>query len=338
MSVKVASNRLIVPSLKRYAGFYQQLFQSVSGFQELGRSIIGAAETAIALRQIDRLEELGSILSNLPLEEYRVIGHYYQAWCSYRRGENSRAIFESVIEQSDVYRARAFISLAALEARSGDYTSELNCYTEAIKYARNPTTLVTALRASAVVKAKEGYRKQALKDLENLMPLARFAKPHLYYDFLNSLAVELCEAGRLEEARNISNIVLASPYVFAYPEWRETRDEIELKAYRLSRSAVSFAQKPIRQNVLYLPERTNDKEEYSPNPFQPQGIVVKLNSWKNKMVKEPNGNDDKEKLDDLSGGDLVMKLLNLVTDDSVTDEQRLKILEYAAKVISQPKK
>ncbi len=56
------------------------------------------------------------------------------------------------------------------------------------------------------------------------------------------------------------------------------------------------------------------------------------------MVKEPNGNDDKEKLDDLSSGDLVMKLLNLVTDDTVTDEQRRKILEYAAKVISQPKK
>ena len=332
MSVKVAANRFIHSSLKRYAGFYQQLLQSVSGFQELGNKLVQEAEAARVFRQIDRLEELGSILSNLPLKEYQVIGHYYQGWCLYRRGENSRAIFESVIEQSIAYRAKAFISLAAIQARSGDYASELNCYKEAIKHARNPTTMVTALRASAVVKAKEGYHMQALKDLENLMPLVRFAKPHLYYDFLNSLAVELCVAGRLEEACNISNIVLASPLAFAYPEWRETSDEIAFKEYR-SRSTISFSQ-VASYNVLPLPERSNEISESTEHPAK----VLYYADWKNKMVKEPNGNDDKEKLDDLSGGDLVMKLLNLVTDDNVTDEQRRKILDYASKVISQPKK
>ncbi len=166
-----------------------------------------------------------------------------------------------------------------------------------------------------------------------MLPLLRYADPITYYDCLNSLAVELCEAGRLEEARNISNIVLASPYAFAYPEWRETSDEIALREYRHSRSLVWISQ-AVPYNVLPLPERSNEITV----PTQQPARVLNYTDWKNKMVKEPNGNNDEEKLDDLSGGDLVMKLLNLVTDDNVTDEQRRKILEYAAKIISYPKK
>jgi hypothetical protein len=51
----------------------------------------------------------------------------------------------------------------------------------------------------------------------------RSSQPHVYYDYMNSFAVELCEVGRLEEAKNVSLIVLASPFAPAYPEWRETR-------------------------------------------------------------------------------------------------------------------
>lgn len=45
----------------------------------------------------------------------------------------------------------------------------------------------------------------------------------------NSLAVELFAVWRLEEAKNVSQIVLASPFASPYPEYRETREEIALK-------------------------------------------------------------------------------------------------------------
>jgi hypothetical protein len=98
---------------------------------------------------------------------------------------------------------------------------------------------------AAVINSKEGNHGDAVGLLENIFPLARQMRswqPHVYHDYLNSLAVELCEVGRLEEARNISQIVLASPLAPAYPEWRETRDEIELRGWRASRSVVAVTQ------------------------------------------------------------------------------------------------
>jgi hypothetical protein len=106
---------------------------------------------------------------------------------------------------------------------------------------------ITAQRMFAVINSEEGNHRGALA-LENLFQLAhaaRSSQPHVYYDYMNSLAVELCEVGRLEEAWNASQIALASPFACAYPEWRETRDEIELKGRRASRSTVAVIQKAI---------------------------------------------------------------------------------------------
>ncbi|HEY3136596.1 MAG TPA: hypothetical protein VGL29_11270 [Blastocatellia bacterium] len=94
-----------------------------------------------------------------------------------------------------------------------------------------------------MINGLEGNHRGAVALLETLFPLAcsvRASQPHLYYDYLNSLAVELCEVERLEEARNVSKVVLASPFAPAYPEWQETREEIELKARRASRWVVAI--------------------------------------------------------------------------------------------------
>ena len=66
MSVKVASNRLINFSSKwNYLGFYQQLIGRLSSFQELGSRLVIEAEIAQAQRQIDKVDEIGLLLSNL---------------------------------------------------------------------------------------------------------------------------------------------------------------------------------------------------------------------------------------------------------------------------------
>src|ERR1051325_4080194 len=76
--------------------------------------------------------------------------------------------------------------------------------------------------------------------------------PKVYYDYLNSYTVELTEAGRLEEAQNICRVILASPYAFAYPEWRETEQDLVLRGYK-SRSSVSVTQQPLSNVVTQIP-------------------------------------------------------------------------------------
>ena len=72
MSVRVASNRFITSSLQ--AGFYQQLLRNVSGFQVMGKRLVRFAENARAWRQAEQVEEVGRVLSNIPLKEYQLIG------------------------------------------------------------------------------------------------------------------------------------------------------------------------------------------------------------------------------------------------------------------------
>ena len=147
------------------------------------------------------------------------------------------------------------MSLALAETRRNDYDEAHRYVAEALKTTNSPSLIVEASRCIAVVKAKEGFHPQSLKDLERIAPLIRSANSHVRYQYLNSLAVELAEVGRLEEASNICDVLLASPYLFAYPEWRETAEEIHLKLYR-SRSVISVTQvAPL--NVVSLPERSS---------------------------------------------------------------------------------
>jgi hypothetical protein len=64
--------------------------------------------------------------------------------------------------------------------------------------------------------------------------LASHEHPALRYDYLNSLAVELAETGRLEEAKHAIEIALRSPFADRYPNWRTTRDEIADKEREIS--------------------------------------------------------------------------------------------------------
>src|SRR6185503_7912031 len=129
-----------------------------------------------------------------------------------------------VIEKSQTYKAKGLISLAAVEASKGDLASGINLYTEAMKYADKPSVFLRGARSIAIIKSMEGFHNQALKDLETIAPLTRYISPVDRYQYLNSLAVELGEVGRVDEAGNICRVLLASPFTFAYPEWRDTSD------------------------------------------------------------------------------------------------------------------
>lgn len=332
MSVKVANNRFIVSSLR--VGFYQQLFKNASSFGELGNRLVKTIEAAQDFRQAEKVEELASFLSNFPLKEYRLIGQYYRGLWLYRKGENSRDIFEKIAEDSSTYRAKALWSLAAIASDKGDYETELKYLTDSLKFASGLNAHIELVKGIAVVKAKEGYHDLALKDLESLVPLLRFAKPRTRSDCLNSLAVEYGEVGRIEEARNVCRIVLASPYSIAYPEWRETGNEVALRGYK-SRSVITFKQQksdtPKSENVFRLPEPkitdTPMKSESGPAP------VLSYMEWVEKMVKEPNG--EEENLDEMDFNELIVKLLQLTTHEEVSEKKVRKIVKLAIEVIKE---
>jgi hypothetical protein len=179
-----------------------------------------------------------------------------------------------------------------------------------------------------MVRANEGDHKQAVKEFERTFPLIKSIKPVSYYQYLNSFAVELAEVGRLEEASNICDVLLASPYVFAYPEWRETAEEIRLKLYR-SRS-VSVTQ-VASSNVVLLPERSIETKS-AERPAK----LLSFTDWKSKMVKESDDDIEIEDLEGMSENDLMVKLLYLATHKGVSEKKLRKVIIYAMKVFSEP--
>src|SRR6266404_1673232 len=262
-----------------HGGLYQEIAQTLirgvhtrHGLEDLAAKLTWVADRAHSIHQFNVVADVGQFLFNLPLSaQLESVGHYYRALSLSRgvRGDIARArsLFERVAEDaSSRYRARAMLALGSKSMRVNDRQTAMLFYHEVTQLmARDrvfdPMTLYVASRMTAVVKALEGDHRGALADLEKIFPLVRMAssqQAYTYYDYLNTLAVELCEAGRLNEARCASEIALASPFASAYPEWRETREEIELKGRCSSRSTVAFAQRtPQSANLITLPRASS---------------------------------------------------------------------------------
>jgi tetratricopeptide (TPR) repeat protein len=327
MSIKLANNFLIDPSFKLPAGFYQQLIGGMTSFQELGNRLVKITEQAQTFRQYDKVKEAAQILANIPIKQYQAIGHYYMGLCEFRRGKSPRDIFEQVAEYAPAkYRALAMHSLAAIEARKQDYESELYWFVESLKV--HPS--VEAFRDIAVIRAKEGYHQSAVKDLEKLYPLIRYVDPLTYYQYLNSLAVELGAVGRKYEARNIIRYVLASPYAFAYPEWRDTAEELK----EPNRSFIVIDPSPARMGkLLSMPEFEHAESAKQDRPAS----VINLQMWKAKMGKDKNG-EIPEIPKDMNVADMMIMVMNLMSKEgNATEEKMRKLVEYATKLFSEKK-
>lgn len=234
---------------------YQQLIYSelarskytIEGFQVLGRRLACIARHAYLANRLDAVEEASLLLRALPISS-QGIADYYQAVCTWRRGDSdsARRILERVVEESPrQYRARALQIIGLTYHQHGDVDAALPLYVAAGRIAANSDllTLAESQQMIAVVRSVHGDHKQSLADLERLFPLLRVIRkdyPPAYYRFLNHLAVELCEVGRLGDAEATLSIALASPFVHSYPEWSATRDEIAEKQKAASPSTVAI--------------------------------------------------------------------------------------------------
>ena len=392
-----AKNSLVLTdssSLKRFAeidttisygGFYQLIASRLildGHIKQLVHKVLNRlvvlAEHSYAFRQMGTLEKLSEVLVNSPLPRlYGPIGRYYQALCIQRFGtgdvEQAARLLESAAENAPTrYRARAMQSLGTNSCYKGDYQSARLLYTEAALFASrseicDPYATLGTQKMTAVIRSVEGNHRDAVALLEKLFPLAhamRSSQPSIYYDYLNSFAVELCEVGRLEEAKNISRIVVASPFASAYPEYRETRDEIELRKWRASRSVVALSQitagavssqatasappipaPPENGNLVRLPMANRDYslaavEEAS--PARQPARVLSLQEWKEKMAKQSNSDpQDKkrrspatakakeirlEEMKKLGTRGLLLRAMEMLGDEQLSDDQLRRVL------------
>jgi hypothetical protein len=337
MSKQTAASLFMVSPFEiQQAGFYQELLRGISSYEQLGNRLIQLAEQAHAFRQFDRVKEIAQILSNLPIKRYQAIGYYYLAIsynnCGNGDLEKAKGLLTLAADTAPpYYRAKAMLSLAAVSAHLKKPDAELYFFTEtlneALKTSRNVTICLSAFQGIAVQKAKQGYHRQSLLDLENILPIIKYASPYTYFDILNSYAVELGEVGRKDEARNIMRVVLASPFTFAYPEWRETA--AELKPSR--RSMVTIGAMPY--NVLAMPAREHGEQiSLQPKPAR----VLNLAKWKKKMDKKDKDQQTKKAVEDMTRQDLGFELIGLITENNATDEELRQLVYFAMTLFSEP--
>jgi tetratricopeptide (TPR) repeat protein len=257
-------NLFIVSSMPR---FYQQLFSGIGTYQELGNRIIGQIKAAHAFRQVDRVRELSLILINIPVKECQLIAEYYIVWSGYRETKYDIKALERIIEQTQVYKTKALFSRGAVEWYKGNSEAALSFYIEAMKTSPSVSDYIVLSRSIAVLKSTEGFHESALRDLENLLPIIKHAEPLVYFDVLNSYAVELSEAGRKDEARNVINQVIASPFAHAYPEWQETAKELK----ELSRTSISVPQ--IERKLVEVEIKETPHASAEAKPSNPGRVV-----------------------------------------------------------------
>ncbi|MFL6214658.1 MAG: hypothetical protein ACJ74J_12290 [Blastocatellia bacterium] len=220
---------------------------------------------------------------------------------------------------------KATLSLGALALHRKDYDSALYFYQETIKAGKLNDASLQALKAIGVIKAIDGDHRQAVKNLEGILPVTKYAPAHIYFDILNSYAVELGEVGRKDEARHIMRYVLASPFAFAYPEWRETAED--LKSAR--RSSVMFAATPY--NVSALPKREPDNPAATPPS---RARVLNFAKLKQKMAKKAEEKQAALVLENMSLQDMWFKLIELVTDDQLDAAQMRALLKFVVNLFS----
>jgi tetratricopeptide (TPR) repeat protein len=292
--------------------------------------LVRAAEHSYSLKDTKQQAKIGGILRQCS-HPFDQVGKYFEAMHLIRSKNfsDARNLLEQVAEHApDRYRTKALLAIGGVEEIRGNIEEAWKFRIQGLR-ASDPLVVMEAHMGIAVLKSLEGSHHRAVEHIENFLPLARLLRgTPRSFDYLNSYAVELGDSGRLEEAKQVINIVLASPYVSHYPNWVETGKDIYSKLRPASHPIISF--KWIENNLLILP--TSESPVVESPPAQP-AKVFSLAEWKEKMVKEQNNEPD-ENVDELEKSDLIVRLLELTTKDDMNEEKLRKILKYSYKVMT----
>ncbi len=353
-----------------HAGLYQgiartltRVFHAERALTDLATKLASVGDHAYAIRQPDIVGDVGLLLLSLPRsQQVESAGYYYQALSlnQFGRGDTVRActLFEQVAENASLrYRARAMLALGTKSFRVGDGPAAVSFYREVMRilardHVLDPVTSSIASRMTAVIRGMSGDHRGAVVDLESMFPLARMAgslQPHTYYDYLNTLAVELGEVGRLAQARRASEIALSSPFGSMYPMWRETFEDISLKRARASRSMVavpqgiSETQKLRRQTaepdkLVHLHPRGPIASAESGNQLGEvtKARVLDFQQWKTALEESRPSVLNKltpGQRTRMTTGEKLLRLMDLLSRDDTDDEMIDRILEVVEEIV-----
>jgi len=202
---------------------------------------------------METVEQASQWMLALPLSsELKLVAQYYQAICAWKQGKAGAVnqIFSFALDKaSPGYQGQGLLTVGATYFGQGKFEMALPYYLNAAQASREHDLLVFAAsqKMIAVVRSIYGDHHQALAELERLFPTVRVIATHypsVYYEFLNSYAVELGEVGRIIEAQQVCNVVLRSPFVESNPQFAQTRDELAAKRTAATPSVVAVAALP----------------------------------------------------------------------------------------------
>jgi len=380
---RAANTNLIftnLPSLKRltetqsrpgHAALYQLVgvrlireAHSTRLFSDIADTLVNLAEQAYGLRQLDKLEDLSQALLALPLpSQYTSAARYFRGLELVRRRDldAAKSVFEAVAaDPPHRFTARAIQSLGVTFHARGDLESALKLYVEAgcravHKGRVDPVTALFTRMNIAVLKSQNGDHHGALSDLEQMSPLARSVgslHAPAYYDYLNSVAVELGEVGRLNEAARASRIVISTSFADAYPEWRQTFDEISSRGRRASHSAVAVRQPIVKtrsiqepvgesHNLVRLPltERST-LETLVPTSSGARARILDFQRWKTTIKPSSVSPADwitSEQRSGMTTGEKMIRLMDLISRDETDDDTIDRILEAVEEIVPNPR-
>jgi hypothetical protein len=326
---------------------YQQILKGVINYEALGERLLKRIGVAQVFRDLAAVEELARVLRHLPIPRYRLIGEYYEVWLRSRRRDYDVAQLERVIDQCDDFKARGLMLRAAIEGYKGDLGAEMYFYKEAMTAAPTISEYLYSAMGMAVVKAKEGSHAAAIKDLESMLPHLRYADPLVYFDTLNSYAVELAEVGRREQARHIAARVVATPFAYAYPAWLETAEELRVaerctvmistpaRVAEVEPPAPQPQSSPLASNIVALPLRPS-----APSAASPSGPARVIAYRRQQAAEQPAAlSDEREiftvaELPALSLHDKQKALLTVIFSDDVTHATLDRLLACAGCVMT----
>jgi hypothetical protein len=249
----------------------------------------------------------------------------------------------------DWHLAKSFVCIAQALRSKLEFDPAFKLCLEATRLAQRWDDVITNYQAQkemAIIQSLRGDHKWALSFLQNAYPLIvaiSKKRPALYYDYSNSLAVELNELGRVDEACVCADFALASPYASAYAGWHETHDDIMRRGYRSSRSVVMFSKSLDSQRVLLFQSRPVLKPALSAVcPLVTSSPVINLAERKTMMantkaIEEENKKNPPENIQKMGRQQKQKEIMNAILDQKTTDDELRDILKFITEKKSQRK-
>ena len=210
---------------------------SQASLDSLARSLGTVARRALVHGQKATVSQVVHTLLGLPVDPgLHNLARYYEIHVPGRfcDPQSEVAALETVFDHLPTeYRPRPLLVIAERYRQQGRLSSAASFYIEAAKAALHSDLLteVQAIRGLAIVRSTLGDHRGAFELLRGLANHERFLRPAYepeYLAYLNSVAMELAELGRVGEANAVIDYVLRKGTATGclLPNWVDTKQEV----------------------------------------------------------------------------------------------------------------